>query len=64
MLVLMFLRLLRVMGREEHQCKLAAFLAFDIEAVSQVAYLLILILYAECRGFQLYTECGGFPLQS
>ena len=53
LLVLMFLRVLCVMGREEHQRELAAFLAFDIEAVSQVAYLLILILYARCRG----TNC-------
>jgi hypothetical protein len=52
------------MGREEHQRELAAFLAFGIEAVSQVTYLRILILDAECRGFQLHPECGGFPLQA
>ena len=52
------------MGREEHQRELAAFLTFGIKAVSQVAYLLILILYAECYGFQLCTECDGFPLQA
>ena len=64
LLGLMRLRWLCVMGREEHQRELAAFLAFGIEAVPQVAYLRILILDAECRGFQLYTECGGFPLQA
>ena len=64
MLVLVFLWWLCVMGREEHQRELAAFLTFGIEAVSQVAYLLILILDAECCGFQLQKECGGFPLQA
>jgi hypothetical protein len=31
------------MGREEHHRELATFLAFSIEAVAQVAYLLVLI---------------------
>jgi hypothetical protein len=32
-----------VMGREEHHRELAAFLAFSIEAVAQIADLLVLI---------------------
>jgi hypothetical protein len=52
------------MGRQEHQRKLSAFLAFSIEAVPQVAYFLIFIPYADCRDFQLHTECGGFPMQA
>jgi hypothetical protein len=39
----MRLRWLGVMGREEHHRELAAFLAFRIEAVAQVADLLVLI---------------------
>jgi hypothetical protein len=53
---------LGVMGREEHHRELATFLAFRIEAVAQVAYLLVLILYTEGRGFQLHAEGGHFPL--
>jgi hypothetical protein len=50
------LRWLSLMGREEHQRELAAFLTFDIEAVSQVAYLLVLIPHTEGGGFHLHTE--------
>jgi hypothetical protein len=50
------------MGREEHQRELSTFLAFGIQAVPQVAYLLILIPDAECRGFQLHAEGNGFQL--
>ena len=64
LVVLPFLRLLGVMGREQHHRELAAFLAFGIETVAQVTYLLIFILYAEGRGFQLQTECDGFPLEA
>ena len=63
LVVLPFLRLLGVMGRKQHHCELAAFLAFGIETVAQVAYLPLFILDAKCRGFQLHTECGGFPLE-
>ena len=62
LLVLMFLRLLCVMGREEHQRELAAFLAFDIEAVSQVAYLLILILYAEVSRLPIAYGVRRLPI--
>jgi hypothetical protein len=55
---------LGVMGREEHHRELAAFLAFHIEAVAQVADLLVLILEAEGGGFQLHAEGDGFPVQA
>ena len=64
LLVLMSLRWLCVIGREEHHRELAAFLAFSIEAVAQVANLLVLIPEAEGRSFQLHAEGGGFPLQA
>jgi len=48
------------MGRKEHHRELSTFLAFGIQAVPQVAYLLVLIPYAEGGGFHLHVEGGGF----
>jgi hypothetical protein len=50
------------MGREEHHGQLAAFLTFGIEAVAQVADLLLFIVEAEGGGLQLHAEGGSFPL--
>ena len=48
LVVLPFLRLLGVMGRKQHHCELAAFLAFGIETVAQVASLPLFILASHC----------------
>jgi hypothetical protein len=60
----MRLRGLGEMGCEEHHRELATFLAFRIEAVAQVADLLVLIPEAEGCGFQLHAKGGGFPVQA